>query len=80
MASADIDKQAAAIEKRLNIADLQDPAKLDKIIAKFSVGWDASENATPDPVLALFDSTSDSTSQSIDLDLAMTLSSLRHGG
>lgn len=36
----DIDKQAAEIEKRLDIADLKDPEKLDKLILRFTTMWE----------------------------------------
>ena len=37
---ADITKQAAMIDKKLKIADLKDPAKLDKFIARFAAFYD----------------------------------------
>ncbi len=46
------------VKQRLDIADLQDPAKLDKLITRFTAMWDVTENATSDPVLSLFDTTS----------------------
>ena len=55
MANADIEKQAAAVDARLDIADLKDPAKLDRLISRFAAAWDASQSAPADPVLALFD-------------------------
>lgn len=36
----DIDKQAAEIEKRLDIEDLKDPEKLDKLILRFTTMWE----------------------------------------
>lgn len=78
MSSADIDKQAQAITKRLDIADLQDPAKLSALINRFTVMWDVTENTTTDPVLTLFDSSTQSSTS--DMDLIMTLNSLKHGG
>jgi hypothetical protein len=44
-AGANIDVQAAMIKKRLNIADLQDPKKLDKFLVRFSALYDM-QNAT----------------------------------
>ena len=78
MANADIEKQAAAVTARLNIADLQDPAKLNKLISRFTAVWDATEDSAQDPRLALF--STDSTQASVDLSLIMTLKSLKHGG
>ncbi len=77
MANADIEKQAAAVDARLDIADLKDPAKLDRLISRFSAAWDASEVAPADPVLALFDNSQGPT---VDLNLVMTLKSLKYGG
>lgn len=42
MSQADIDVQAAMITKRLNIADLKDPQKVDKFLARFSALYDLS--------------------------------------
>ena len=77
MANASVENQAAAVNARLNVADLQDPAKLNKLISRFTAVWDVRENATPDPRLALFGSAS---TPSVDLDLVMTLKSLKYGG
>jgi hypothetical protein len=77
MANADIEQQAAMIKQRFDVADLQDPAKLDKLITRFTAVWDVTQNATSDPVLTLFDTTSQST---FDTNLLMTVMSLKHGG
>lgn len=77
MATADIDRQAAAVLQRLDLDDLQDPEKLDRLITRFTSAWDAA-NVASDPVLSLFGPTSPSAS--IDLELVMTLKNLRHGG
>jgi hypothetical protein len=78
MANADIEKQAAAVLAQVPIADLKDPAKLDRLIARFAAAWDATQAVTNDPTLLLF--ADRSTAQSVDLDLIMTLTSLKHGG
>jgi hypothetical protein len=78
MANAGIEQQAAAVLARVSISDLHDPAKLDKLITRFTATWDATQVTTIDPVLGLFNAQSDS--PSIDLDLIVTLNSLRHGG
>jgi hypothetical protein len=36
----DLDKQAAMYAKRIDIADLKDPAKLDKFIVRFAAQWE----------------------------------------
>jgi hypothetical protein len=78
MANAAIEQQAAAVLDQMSIADLSDPAKLDKLIARFAAAWDAAEVGVQDPVLWLF--TDQSASRSINLDLIATLNSLKHGG
>jgi hypothetical protein len=40
MSQADIDVQAATITKRLDIADLKDPAKLEKFLTRFAAMYD----------------------------------------
>ncbi len=76
MANADIERQASAVRARLDVADLQDPAKLDRLIRRFTAVWDAAEAAQA-PVLALF---SEPSGGSSDLELIMTLKSLKYGG
>jgi hypothetical protein len=78
MANAGIDQQAAAVLDQISIGDLKDPAKLDRLITRFTAAWDATQITQTDPVLALF--TDQSNQPSVDLDLAVTLNSLRHGG
>ncbi len=77
MANADIEKQANAVLQRLDLGDLKDPAKLDRLIARFTATWDATETSVQDPVLSLF---SASSQPAVDLDLIMTLKSLKYGG
>jgi hypothetical protein len=80
MSGADVDQQAKMITDRLDIADLQDPAKLDRLISRFTVMYDVTENAQSDPILSLFDSSASSASSASSLDLIMTLNNLKHGG
>ncbi|MEP9367979.1 DUF1217 domain-containing protein [Xanthobacter sp. VNH20] len=77
MANADITKQATVVKSRLNIADLQDPAKVDKMLQRFAVTWDVTNNATSSPVLPLFDS---AYSQSVSSGTSAGLLNLRYGG
>jgi hypothetical protein len=55
MSQADIDLQAAMINKRLNIEDLKDPEKLDKFLARFTTLYDlnsgTSSAASPASIL-----------------------------
>jgi hypothetical protein len=77
MAADDVDKQAKAITDRLNLADLQDPAKLDRLITRFTTMAEISEPQNA-PILTLFDTSS--AQQGISEDLLMTVASLKHGG
>ncbi len=43
--AVNVDKQAAMIEKRLDITDLQDPEKLDRLLNRFTSLWEA-QNST----------------------------------
>ncbi|MBN9008766.1 MAG: DUF1217 domain-containing protein, partial [Rhizobiales bacterium] len=78
MSNADIEQQAKMVTDRLDVADLKDPDKLAKLINRFTVMYDVTENTDSDPILALFDSSSAASSNS--LDLIMTLNNLKHGG
>ncbi len=78
MANADIELQAKAISQQLDIADLSDPTKLDKLITRFAAAWDAQNVTTSDPILALFNNTGQNAT--VDFDLLATLTALKHGG
>ncbi len=78
MASADIDVQAKAVGQKIDIADLSDPAKVDKLIARFAAAWDVQNTTAADPILVLFNNTGQSAT--VDYDLLATLSALKHGG
>lgn len=77
MASADIAKQAAAVNKRFDFGTLSDPAKLAKFITRFTAMWDA-QNVQSAPILALFGN--GGARSGVGLDLAMTLHNLKRGG
>ncbi|WP_102958735.1 DUF1217 domain-containing protein [Mangrovicella endophytica] len=78
--SMDIDKQAAMIEKRLDVADLKDPAKLKKFIGQFLAMYDmntaTSNPAAANPALALF--TGSSGGIGIDTSVLLTLQTYRN--
>lgn len=64
--SVGIEKQAAFIGSKLDIADLKDPAKLTKFLERFANLWDLASNAqAANPALQLFQ-TSSSTGMSIN--------------
>lgn len=77
MRGADIDKQAAAIAKRLDIESLQDPKAVEKLLQRFTALWDVTNSTTSEPVLTLFGAAS---TTSVGLDLVMTLQNLKRGG
>ena len=78
MSNAGIENQAKAVSQQLNIADLSDPTKLDKLITRFAAAWDANNSTTSDPILALFNNPGQQAT--VDFDLLYTLTSLKHGG
>jgi Protein of unknown function (DUF1217) len=55
MSSVSIDAQAAIIKKRLDVADLQDPKKVDKFLARFAAMYDIGNNSATasSPALAV---------------------------
>ena len=79
MANADIELQAKAVSQQLDIADLSDPAKLEKLITRFAAAWDAAERRPPRTRSSPC-STTPASSATVDFDLLTTLTSLKHGG
>ena len=57
---ADLDIQVRNLEKHINIKDLQDPKKVDKLIQRFNAMWDVTNTSTDHccAVLTLFDQSS----------------------
>ena len=78
-ANADVDAQARYLDKVLNIKDLQDPTKVDKLVQRFTAMWDASGNNTSasstNVLLA-----NNSSSLGLSSDLLMSLAGLKLGG
>jgi uncharacterized protein DUF1217 len=76
----DIDKQAELISSRLDVEDLKDPEKLDKLLARFASLWELQNGSTS----AGTDSSSVLFSQPLELgigaDLLASLQNLRLGG
>ncbi|WP_422370498.1 DUF1217 domain-containing protein [Hoeflea sp.] len=72
-ASSDIDMQAALLEDRLDVEDLQDPEKVDVMIQRFLALHDL-ENGTPNPVLSVF-----SGNATINYETVAALAQLRTG-
>jgi hypothetical protein len=46
MSLANIDKQYQMINSKMNVKDLQDPAKLQKFLTRFTANWDAQNNSS----------------------------------
>ncbi len=72
----DIDRQADLISKKLDIADLKEPEKLDKFIERFTVMWEmenASSTAASNPIVQLVQGSS----SLIDQDLLTQIQSVR---
>jgi hypothetical protein len=77
---ADLDIQVRNLEKHINVKDLQDPKKVDKLIQRFSAMWDVTNPSTMTaaPTLTLFDPSS--AQQGFSVDLMMSIAKLRPGG
>jgi len=78
MANADIELQAKAVSQKIDVADLSDPEKVNKLIVRFAAAWDAENVTTSDPILALFNNTGQNAT--VDFDLLYALTALKHGG
>ena len=75
-AQADIDRQVATMEKRLDIEDFTDPKKLEKFLSRFSAMWDVNNTspAATSPALTLL---SGSTSFGVSSDTLMAIATLK---
>lgn len=52
-----VDTDLRALEKRLDVADLQDPAKVSKLVSRFAAKWDLqNSDVASNPLLALMGS------------------------
>lgn len=78
LSSSDIDAQAKLITDNVNLADFQDPAKVNKFVQRFAAMWDAtqaqSDNST-NPALVLIAGAA--TSISMDTNMLTTLQNIR---
>jgi len=75
-ASADIDKQVQLFEDRIDIADFADPAKLDKLLTRFTSMWEIENpsSAVQSSLSVLF---SQPTEYGISTNLMMSMQKLR---
>jgi hypothetical protein len=75
MSTMDIDKQKALIDKNLNLEDLQDPAKLEKFVSRFTAMYDLANETDTDPILTLFGSSSGG----VSADTLLSIAQLKSG-
>lgn len=77
-----IETQAATVKKLLDVKDLQDPAKVQKIIQKFTAKYDIanSQDQSSNPILALFDTNSYANGVTISPDIYSSILNLKRGG
>lgn len=76
--AADVDTQYNYLNKILDVKDLQDPTKVDKLIQRFTAMWDASGNNTSSTVSNALLSTS--SSNGLSSDLLISIAGLKLGG
>ena len=59
VSSSNLDKAAKNIENKLNMADLKDQAKVQKLVTRFAAMWDLQNNdpTTTNPAIAVFGAT-----------------------
>ncbi|MDH7798678.1 MULTISPECIES: DUF1217 domain-containing protein [unclassified Beijerinckia] len=75
--AADIDAQAKDIDKRLKVADLQDPKKLDKFLQRFTSMYDLANSTGTSSIVPAF--TGQTSQIGIGADLLMSLQNLKLG-
>ncbi|MGU3494025.1 DUF1217 domain-containing protein [Xanthobacteraceae bacterium A53D] len=80
MGKIDIDQQRKIVEAKFNPADMQDPAKVDRLLQRFTAIWDATENVSSDPILELFGGGFNSSGSSVSSGTSGSLMNLRYGG
>jgi hypothetical protein len=79
MSLQDIDRQAKLITDHLDLADLQDPDKLNQFVNRFSAKWDIDNStaSTTNPAVTLFTQSANAT---VSTDLMSSIQNLRLGG
>jgi hypothetical protein len=77
VAASDVDKQAAYLEKVLDIEDFQDPEKVGKFLERFTAMWELENPSDNYDPLAVFGTSS---GYGISSDLLISLNSLKLGG
>ncbi|OCP00299.1 MULTISPECIES: DUF1217 domain-containing protein [unclassified Ensifer] len=75
--NAKIDAQAAYLERAVNIKDLQDPEKLEKLLQRFTALYDVENNTDVSPGLAILTGAGGG---GVSAETLLSLSQLRTGG
>ncbi|MDQ0319146.1 hypothetical protein QO002_001284 [Pararhizobium capsulatum DSM 1112] len=76
-AASDIDKQATAVEKAIDLEDLKDPTKLTKLMERFTALWELDNSTDNYDPLAVFGSSS---GYGVSADLLLSINTLKLGG
>lgn len=75
--AVDIERQAAVLGERVDLEEFKDPEALRQFLTRFTAVWDATEASQTDPILSLFNT---STQPTISLDLVLAFQAFRQGG
>ena len=80
-ATIDIDTEAASLSKSIKISDLQNPAKVQLIVERFTANWDLDGNNTSPATSSIAQVfAAPSTSSGFSTDLLLSLQGLKVGG
>ncbi|MBU1211183.1 MAG: DUF1217 domain-containing protein [Alphaproteobacteria bacterium] len=80
MSNLDIDRQAKIISDRLDIDDLKDPRKLEKLIEGFTARWDVSNPSSTTSIAVPNAILSSPTIAGVGIDILASLQNLKIGG
>ncbi len=78
MSSADVDVQSEYIKRVLDVKDLRDPEKLEKLMKRFTALYDVENNTVASPALSVLSSSG--SSAGISGDSLLAIAQLRRGG
>ncbi len=78
IANENIDVEATQLGKLVNVADFQDPAKLQSFIERFTANYDYTNTTTPTPANALM--VTSSSTPGVSSSLLLSLANLKLGG
>ena len=74
-AKSNLASQAKLIQRKIDLASLKDPAKLDQFVKRFTIRWDAKNAAAPTPALSLLNGSG----PGLDSDVLLRLQNIRLG-